>query len=69
MMEWISVEDRLPEDSDFVLTAGTGACREGMCVLFHRPEPSRWINTYTRKEWEWPVTHWMPLPEPPEVVA
>lgn len=57
--KWISVEDRLPEESDEYLAY----CGEydGICVLHHEvlETKSWWITQW--KE----VTHWMPLPEPP----
>ncbi len=78
MTEWISVEDRLPEEDDVFF------------VLIHDdsdfvaiPEVSWWaldgIFTDTGKPcgayWEiedeykfYKVTHWMPLPEPPKEV-
>lgn len=78
MSEWISVEDRLPED-DFpkdtdrlmikVLVCSTSG-KYGVRTLSRQ----RWImnfkqNTYS--PWQWSkdarnITHWMPLPEPPE---
>lgn len=74
-MEWISVEDRLPElkggtyaSSDIVIVALEG--RKQSDVMFYNREPvrgkatERWrdrnLNIYRGK-----VTHWMPLPEPP----
>ena len=60
-MEWISVEDRLPEDTKQVLFFWS----------------NRWfeLGYYDGNEWhEWwyngsiclDVTHWMPLPDPPD---
>ncbi len=61
MSEWISVEDRLPEgDSQEVI----------VCKRF--PNGARTVKTflywYGRQfgaDWA-EVTHWMPLPEPPQ---
>ena len=61
--EWISVEDRLPEEHEDVLTYfrfdlifgghSFSMCQD--CMV----SPDRWDN-------ENDVTHWMPLPEPPK---
>lgn len=58
MAEWISVKDRLPRNSNTVL-----------CVTKNgRPFVSKYNYAWSR----WAVsgsvkvTHWMPLPEPPE---
>ena len=54
--EWIRVEDRLPEDGQFVLSFG--------CEVY--------VLEYRQKLWwdcDEPInkiTHWMPLPEPPK---
>lgn len=56
---WISVEDRLPEDDVDVLTRrATGMSVESHCGF-------GWA--YDEYNGKWRVTHWMPLPEPPEV--
>ncbi len=76
-MEWIKVEDRLPEDGhdvlvyhsdDFHITVG---CFESSNVSFYIESDGS--KFYTDSGWEteipWaqkgPVTHWMPLPSPP----
>jgi len=63
-MEWISVEDRLPDnerrvaivykykDSNIVKTY----------IGEYNPFEKRWINTLD----DITITHWMPLPKPPE---
>lgn len=70
MCNWISVKDRLPDAFDDVL------------VYFNGFISIAWRETEERKNgivgWHWTsqmsypeslvyVTHWMPLPEPPEV--
>lgn len=68
-MEWISVKDRLPEDSCDVLVAK----RNGRVfkMSYHAPFDSgkrifqwfgfgKWIDQHSQ------ITHWMPLPEPPK---
>ncbi len=70
MSEWISVEDRLPDIGEFVLVAFV---LDGI----HRRVPTsaryegrlRWLITTWRHSggtFE-DITHWMPLPNPPEV--
>lgn len=57
MSEWISVKDRLPEDDDIVLT-------------YHPLAKDTDIEITTLKGWSINptiISHWMPLPEPPEV--
>lgn len=57
MAEWISVEDRMPEDNEKVLAyTKTG----GYCVARYS---ARW-NRF-RTSGNVTITHWMPLPEPP----
>ena len=56
---WISVDERLPEDGVDVLTRRA----VGMSVEAH----CGWGWTEDGYHTKWRVTHWMPLPEPPEV--
>ena len=60
--EWISVEERLPEPDTEVLARRS----IGMDVeCYHKEAGGYWSwDEYSGK---WRVTHWMPLPEPPEV--
>ena len=57
---WIPCSERLPESFIYVLCAG----RDGIGIL--RYIGSKWLDdeahAYTTTE----ITHWMPLPEPPE---
>lgn len=69
--KWISVEDRLPEDSDtLVLAITNGKPAENITLdaayqfAGYSKECGWWIEEYPA--WENAcVTHWMPLPEPP----
>lgn len=60
MAEWINVDERLPKPYERVLTY-----RKGYAID---------AETYKGITWSWdaeaitPVTHWMPLPEPPKEV-
>ncbi len=79
---WISVEERLPEDdlpkntkrlSIKVLVASSNGRRNGVRTISRQ----RWVtncNPLEYHKWEWSrdaecITHWMPLPEPPEEEA
>lgn len=59
---WIPVEERLPEpDTDVLARRATGMDVE----CYHRESGGYWSwDEYSGK---WRVTHWMPLPEGPEV--
>jgi hypothetical protein len=63
MSEWISVDDRLPVDAKPVIVAGgCGHYSHKYRQWFTNMERDR-CGEYYAIEWE--VTHWMPLPEPP----
>lgn len=63
MSAWISVKDRLPEpDADVLVALRTGQVEVAYCP-FHRPDRFRDVYSYYE---EGTVTHWQPLPEPPE---
>lgn len=61
---WISVKDRLPKVKKNVLVYG----EYGVSVAFLYCDNKHWYITDT-EEWDevQGVTHWMPLPKPPEV--
>lgn len=56
--EWISIEDRLPEYGQYVIVY-TGRMMEGSVGAMYF-----WHEAYDI--WQ-PVSHWMPLPEPPNM--
>ena len=69
MCNWISVEERLPEEQDdylIVLEIGSNQIVEigyylkeyGLCV--HD------VYRYTDYKISYKITHWMPVPEPPK---
>ena len=66
MNEWINVKDRLPEYTKAVLALR----KDGMLFIGYRPDKSGWcagdIEFCDRVTSVWSVTHWQPLPEPPE---
>jgi len=55
--QWISVRERLPEDASNVLIAWADGVSEA-CFC-----DDRWVRDGRILLW---VTHWMPLPKPPE---
>jgi hypothetical protein len=58
MAEWISVKDRLPMGMMSVLMYVDG---RGVMIGYYQPIDELW----SYDGWM-PVTHWMPLPEPPK---
>lgn len=74
-MEWISVEDRLPEQDGWYLVFAPGYWGkrqsygiDGMaCSNFKHNYKDHWgIERKSSRGWSGIVTHWMPLPEPPK---
>ena len=61
--EWISVEDRLPEDNETVLTIDTESKME---VCFYQTEWKGVFQRYCGFVKIFNITHWMPLPEAPK---
>jgi len=57
--EWISVKERLPRSGDTVLVY----YRRGD---YRRMDIVRYVGSWVTVDWYTKVTHWMPLPEPPE---
>lgn len=66
MAEWITVKDRLPETNRTVLVY--------MPELFNNIRTAFYARYWSENDEDWhegwstnmTVTHWMPLPEPPE---
>lgn len=61
-MRWISVEDRLPDDFEWVLAVDKDRC-VGEAMFSSRD--GSWDGPYGEYHL-YGVTHWMPMPEPPE---
>lgn len=65
---WIPVTERLPEEWKTVLTfQPTTTDDKGIiqtCVYIGIP--GKWRQAWNHEFLELPVTHWMPLPEPPK---
>lgn len=55
--DWISVDDRLPEEGDRVLSYSNGGMMQRDYIYRNKWE------SYDRG---YNVTHWMPLPKPPQ---
>lgn len=69
--QWISVKDRLPEDMGAVLVIVSGTPRKNITLdgayEFGEYDPDEgWILEMWPEWKDATVTHWMPLPEPPE---
>lgn len=62
VQEWISVKDRLPENvkEGLLIALRWGAVDIGWC------EDGRWGSEFVDEYEDGEVTHWMPLPKPPE---
>jgi len=57
VMEWVSVEDRMPEEGTWVLV-----CEKDGCMFIDVRDDGEWrIGVQALAV----ITHWMPLPEPP----
>jgi len=61
---WIPVSERMPDDWESVLTIDISKSTRDAVTAFYNPETSLWSTPFSSDLW---VTHWMPLPEPPEV--
>ena len=68
VQEWISVEDRLPEPKHefdarnwYLVALSNGVVKE-LAYEFHNHS----VFGYGWRGTIYPVTHWMPLPEPPK---
>ena len=66
--KWISVDDRLPEPKHefdarnwYLVALSNGVVKE-LAYEFHNHS----VFGYGWRETAYPVTHWMPLPEPPK---
>ena len=59
VQEWVSVDDRLPEDGDVVII-----CTNKNFVYAGELIGDTWF--LDNDSWTATVTHWMPLPQPPK---
>ena len=61
---WISVEDRLPQDGERVIACFPEETESVGEATFRLTEDNQWLTEHG--SW-FLVTHWIPLPSPPEV--
>lgn len=64
--DWISVDDALPDEGQRVITCGV---RGGIQICTYEGllvDGIPFFRSATSRKYP-PVTHWMPLPQPPEV--
>lgn len=65
---WIPVEERLPKDRSDVLVVAYWHERWGVYMGWCAPKRAQWsVHIGIGDRNDVAVTHWMPLPEPPEV--
>jgi len=70
-MEWISVEDRLPESQNIYLASWDYDGHKGIVGEAYHDGSNKWVFPFYANEKDvmtvMPnVTHWQPLPEPPK---
>ena len=63
---WIPVSERLPEDGTWCWVDWDGPGKPFPAMRDSR-SAGGWTNTDCWEDFDREVTHWMPLPEPPEV--
>ena len=65
--DWISVNDERPENNSFVIAihpSKSKLAKNGQLVTLLEYKNNQFYNSYRSIQ---SVTHWMPLPEPPEI--
>ena len=65
MSEWISVKDKLPDAGGYVVCIAKRNPFSRFMPMVARIEKNGWVNPIT-EQYISEITHWMPLPEPPE---
>lgn len=72
--KWISVEERLPEDNLNVLVYAIGNNENSVIAMtsythnMYGYNIEGWCSPWQYFFYEYKITHWMPLPEPPKEV-
>lgn len=66
--EWVSVEDKLPQENEKVLAINSEGEIFIATYLVHKISPSaRGYKTWASGLWNGTPTHWQPLPQPPKM--
>ena len=65
VQEWISVNDRLPEDGGYVVCIAKRNPFSRFMPMVARIEKNGWVNPMT-EQYISEVTHWMQMPNPPK---
>lgn len=67
VQEWISVKDRLPEQTD-PATYVLGIDKKGRCYIayYYKGVTDDWFTGFYANAMKVNVTHWTPLPQPPK---
>jgi hypothetical protein len=64
-MKWISIEERLPQEKERVLVLEKEEHGDPFFIsIANRDEDEFWLDDGPALELD-KITHWMPLPEPP----
>lgn len=64
MSEWISVEERTPEATEWCLVVDDDGCMN--CAAWHKGQWYDWTDAPGYNVDLGGITHWQPLPEPPK---
>lgn len=64
--EWISVDERLPENDTERVLVHLSDCSFTKPIGFNKLDTDRYVDGKWVR-WSKYVTHWMPLPEPPQM--
>ncbi len=70
MSEWISVEDRLPDNFGWFLVIDNYLpnCANITMGFYEYEDSFAWLPIDSRNDSDsMDITHWMPLPKPPEI--
>ena len=69
-VDWISVDERLPNEHNWYLVCYGGKCGEYYAQRVHRAFYEKGFgwekNEVLSVTWKMRITHWTPLPAPPE---